>query len=80
MDRSFWQTGHKPTLLSAFLYFDLSFMVWYLLGPLQVPIAAALGLDTRERALMVATPSWPARCCGWPPACWRTASVPSAPG
>lgn len=56
MDRSFWQTGHKPTLLSAFLYFDLSFMVWYLLGPLQVPIAAALGLDTRERALMVATP------------------------
>lgn len=42
MDRSFWQTGHKPTLLSAFLYFDLSFMVWYLLGPLQVPIAAAL--------------------------------------
>ncbi|BBH12153.1 nitrate/nitrite transporter [Chromobacterium haemolyticum] len=56
MDRSFWHSGHKPTLLSTFLYFDLSFMVWYLLGPLQVPIAAALGLDTRERALMVATP------------------------
>lgn len=56
MNRSFWQAGHTPTLLSAFLYFDLSFMVWYLLGPLQVPIAAALHLDTQQRALMVAVP------------------------
>lgn len=56
MDRSFWQAGHKPTLFSAFLYFDLSFMVWYLLGPLQVQIAGDLGLDARERGLMVATP------------------------
>ncbi|WP_425610871.1 MFS transporter [Xanthomonas campestris] len=31
-------------------------MVWYLLGPLQVPIAQALGLDTQQRALMVAVP------------------------
>ncbi|WP_176943950.1 nitrate/nitrite transporter [Pseudoxanthomonas sp. CF125] len=43
-------------MLSAFLYFDLSFMVWYLLGPLQVPIATALHLDTQQRALMVAVP------------------------
>ncbi|MCR6685721.1 nitrate/nitrite transporter [Pseudoxanthomonas sp.] len=43
-------------MLSAFLYFDLSFMVWYLLGPLQVQIAAALALDTQQRALMVAVP------------------------
>ncbi|TDR73321.1 nitrate/nitrite transporter [Paludibacterium purpuratum] len=56
MDRTFWQAGHKPTLFSAFLYFDLSFMVWSLLGPLQVPIAAALHLSTRQRGLMVATP------------------------
>ncbi|SDR11850.1 MFS transporter, NNP family, nitrate/nitrite transporter [Pseudoxanthomonas sp. CF125] len=56
MNRSFWQAGHTPTLLSAFLYFDLSFMVWYLLGPLQVPIATALHLDTQQRALMVAVP------------------------
>ena len=26
--------GHWPTLLTAFLYFDFSFMVWTLLGPL----------------------------------------------
>ena len=56
MNRSFWKAGHAPTLLSAFLYFDLSFMVWYLLGPLQVQIAQALALDTQQRALMVAVP------------------------
>lgn len=56
MDRSFWRNGHTPTLLSAFLYFDLSFMVWYLLGPLQIQIAQTLALSTQQRALMVATP------------------------
>lgn len=56
MDRSFWKAGHTPTLVSAFLYFDLSFMVWYLLGPMQVQIAEALLLDTQQRALMVAVP------------------------
>jgi NNP family nitrate/nitrite transporter-like MFS transporter len=56
MNRSFWKAGHAPTLLAAFLYFDLSFMVWYLLGPLQVQIAQALQLDTQQRALMVAVP------------------------
>ena len=56
MNRSFWKAGHAPTLLSAFLYFDVSFMVWYLLGPLQVQIAQALALDTQQRALMVAVP------------------------
>lgn len=56
MNRSFWQAGHTPTLLSAFLYFDLSFMVWYLLGPLQVQLAEALHLDTQQRAMMVAVP------------------------
>ncbi|WP_434626782.1 nitrate/nitrite transporter [Chromobacterium sp. CV08] len=56
MDRTFWQAGHRPTLACAFLYFDLSFMAWYLLGPLQVPIAAALRLSTGQRALMVAVP------------------------
>lgn len=56
MDRSFWRSGHTPTLLCSFLYFDLSFMVWYLLGPLQVQIAKSLDLSTQERGMMVATP------------------------
>ena len=43
MNKSFWKAGHTPTLLAAFLYFDLSFMVWYVLGPLAVQIATDLG-------------------------------------
>eukprot|EP01030_Chromulinospumella_sphaerica_P018643 gene18643-18512_t len=56
MKSSFWKSGHTPTLFAAFLYFDLSFMVWYLLGPLAVQIAADLQLTTQQRGLMVATP------------------------
>ena len=56
MNSSFWKSGHTPTLFAAFLYFDLSFMVWYLLGPLAVQIAADLQLTTQQRGLMVATP------------------------
>jgi NNP family nitrate/nitrite transporter-like MFS transporter len=56
MNSSFWKAGHAPTLFAAFLYFDLSFMVWYLLGPLAVQIATDLQLTTQQRAMMVATP------------------------
>ncbi|MEO8417426.1 MAG: nitrate/nitrite transporter [Methylophilaceae bacterium] len=56
MKKSFWQAGHKPTLFSAFLYFDLSFMVWVLLGPLAVQIAGDLHLTPAQKGLMVATP------------------------
>jgi NNP family nitrate/nitrite transporter-like MFS transporter len=56
MKSSFWKAGHTPTLLSAFLYFDLSFMVWVLLGPLAVQIAADLHLTPAQKGLMVATP------------------------
>lgn len=56
MKTSFWRSGHTPTLLTAFLYFDLSFMVWYVLGPLAVQIATALQLTPQQRGLMVAVP------------------------
>jgi len=56
MKKSFWEAGHKPTLFSAFLYFDLSFMVWVLLGPLAVQIATDLQLTAAQKGLMVATP------------------------
>ena len=57
MDRkSFLQAGHTPTLLAAFLYFDLAFMVWVILGPLGVQIASDLGLSHTQKGLMVATP------------------------
>ncbi|MBL8481253.1 MAG: NarK/NasA family nitrate transporter, partial [Rhodocyclaceae bacterium] len=57
MDRkSFLQVGHPPTLLASFLYFDLAFMVWVILGPLGVQIGKDLGLTPAEKGFMVATP------------------------
>ena len=56
MQSGFWQAGHRPTLFAAFLYFDLSFMVWVMLGPLAVQIAADLQLSPSQKGLMVATP------------------------
>ena len=56
MKTSFWKAGHAPTLFAAFLYFDLSFMVWVILGPLGVQIASDLNLDAAQKGLMVATP------------------------
>jgi NNP family nitrate/nitrite transporter-like MFS transporter len=54
--RSFLRAGHLPTLLCAFLYFDMSFMVWVLLGALANSIVPDLGLDEAERGLMLAVP------------------------
>ncbi len=56
MNRGFLKAGHWPTLLAAFLYFDLSFMVWVILGPLGVQISRDLGLSPAQKGLMVATP------------------------
>jgi MFS transporter, NNP family, nitrate/nitrite transporter len=53
---SFWKAGHPPTLFAAFFYFDLSFMVWVILGPLAIPIASDLGLSAAQKGLIVATP------------------------
>ena len=53
----FWAAGHSPTLLAAFLYFDVAFMVWVMLGPLAPIIAADLHLNAAEKGLMVAVPT-----------------------
>jgi NNP family nitrate/nitrite transporter-like MFS transporter len=56
LDKSFLKSGHTPTLIASFLYFDLSFMVWVILGPLGVQIAKDLVLTPAQKGLMVATP------------------------
>src|SRR5215212_1970266 len=56
MHKGFLKAGHSPTLFAAFLYFDMSFMVWVLLGPMGVQIAKDLGLTAAEKGLMVAVP------------------------
>jgi NNP family nitrate/nitrite transporter-like MFS transporter len=50
------RTGHWPTLLTAFLYFDFSFMVWTVLGPLGAQIGEALHLSPEQKGFMVAVP------------------------
>lgn len=56
MKSGFLKAGHLPTLLCAFLYFDISFMVWTILGPLGIQVAKTFGLDAAQKGLMVATP------------------------
>ncbi len=49
-------SGHWPTLLTAFLYFDFSFLAWTLLGPLGAQIGESLHLSIQQKGLMVAAP------------------------
>ena len=52
----FKKSGHWPTLLSAFLYFDISFMAWVSLGPLMVYIAKAMNIPIEQKLTLVAIP------------------------
>lgn len=54
--REFRRAGHTPTLLSAFLYFDVSFMVWILPGALANSIVPDFDLSDSQKGLMVAVP------------------------
>ncbi len=54
--KEFKQAGHWPTLLSAFLYFDVSFMVWVVLGPLSLYITQDLHIPLAEKFTLVAIP------------------------
>jgi NNP family nitrate/nitrite transporter-like MFS transporter len=53
--------GHAPTLFMAFLYFDMSFMVWTMLGPLSTEIGEALAaaghmMTAGEKATLLSLP------------------------
>ncbi len=53
--------GHAQTLFMAFLYFDISFMVWTMLGPLSTEIGEALALTGHimtagEKATLLSLP------------------------
>ena len=56
INRDFLKAGHLPTLLAAFFYFDMSFMVWVMLGPLAVQMSADLHLSPAQKGFMVAVP------------------------
>ena len=53
--------GHAPTFFMAFLYFDMSFMVWTMLGPLSTEIGEALAaaghmMTAGEKATLLSLP------------------------
>lgn len=52
----FLKSGHLPTLVAALLYFDVSFMVWVLLGPLAPFLREEFALTATEQGLLVAVP------------------------
>ncbi|GAA4484972.1 hypothetical protein GCM10023157_29050 [Gluconacetobacter asukensis] len=56
MDKGFFKAGNPRTLLAAFLYFDVSFMVWVLLGPLGIAISRDLHLNAGQKGFLVAIP------------------------
>lgn len=64
--KEFSRVGHWPTLFSAFLYFDVSFMVWVLLGALGVFIAQDFGLSASQKGFLVALPLLAGACLRLP--------------
>ncbi len=54
--RDFRRAGHAPTLFAAFLYFDVSFMVWVILGPLGPFIGEAYKLSATQKGFLTALP------------------------
>src|SRR5262245_34884424 len=56
--RDFLKSGHTPSLACSFLYFDISFMVWVLVGALANAIVPddRFRLNDAERGLMIAVP------------------------
>jgi len=55
--RGFSRSGHTPSLMASLLHFDVSFMVWVLLGAVGAYVAADLELTAAQKGLMVAVPS-----------------------
>jgi MFS transporter, NNP family, nitrate/nitrite transporter len=54
--QGFLHAGNRGALASAFLYFDVSFLVWVILGALGNFIASEMGLSGTEKGLVTALP------------------------
>ena len=54
--RDFKRAGHWPTLLASFLYFDVSFMIWVILGPLGPFLGESLKLSATQKGFLISTP------------------------
>ncbi len=56
------RSGHWPSLVGAWLHFEVSFMTWLLIGALGVPIAEEFALSATQKGLLVACPLLAAHC------------------
>lgn len=50
------RSGHWPSLLGGWLHFEVSFVVWLLIGSLGVAISQEFGLSATQKGLLVAAP------------------------
>ncbi len=61
--KGFSRAGHTPSLAASLLHFDVSFMIWVLLGALGAYVSSDLHLTAAQKGLMVAVP--PLGGCGF---------------
>lgn len=54
--KNFLQAGHLPTLLTAFLYFDVCFSVWVVNGAMAPFISQEFALSAAQKGFMVSVP------------------------
>ncbi|HWH85034.1 MAG TPA: MFS transporter [Burkholderiaceae bacterium] len=54
--KSFARSGHWPTLLASFLYFDFTFAIWVLNGAMAPFISETFALDAAQKGFMVSVP------------------------
>ena len=54
--KDFSKSGNPKTLFAAFVYFDISFMIWVMLGPLGNSIAEEFHLSASQKGLMTGVP------------------------
>ena len=50
------RSGHWPSLLGAWLHFEVSFVVWLLIGALSIPISEEFDLSPFQKGLLVGIP------------------------
>ncbi len=54
--KEFLKIGSPTTLFSAFLYFDISFMIWVMIGALGIFITDEFGLTPAQKGMLVSIP------------------------
>jgi len=54
--KTFVRSGHWPTLLASFLYFDFCFAVWVLNGAMAPFISESFALNAAQKGFMISVP------------------------